>query len=1125
MRAAVVSTVIVVFALACGDPANPLSTPRERPVGAGVMRREEAVIIAPSIAAGAPIQQKAGTVNDRNADDRFGASVYVTGNRIIIGAPNDDLTDLQGTAITDDGTAYVFARAIDGSWTQVRKLIPLTGKNEDHLGVSVGLSLGTPSAALVGAPDFDDGATSQGAVVLFSSDQNGPGQWGEVKRLVAQVDANTSDASANARFGVALHMTFEWLVVGSEAGKAYVYYRDEPTLDNWGFVKRLVGTAADGFGLSVAIDNDLVLVGAPLDDTQGTDAGAAYLFQRDLATARNFGQVVKLLPDIGSAGHHFGASVSLSGRTIVVGAPLDPQKGAAAGAAYVFDRDQAGPGAWGKVQKLTAADGAANHKFGISLSVAGATLTIGAPGANKVYVFEKDYTTPGSWAQATVVTASDWLAGDLFGAAVCVNNDTLAIGEALRAARTGTDASPLNAGATYVAELIFLGRACRDNSDCKSTHCRDGVCCESACDGACDHCVQALTGLEDGLCGLAYDSTPCDDGDACTQTASCEAGGCVGADPIQCTALDQCHDPGTCDPATGNCSNPDRADNSVCDDNNPCTQTDLCVAGFCLGTRPKLCTPLDDCHVMGSCEASTGECTNPLKADGAFCNDTNLCTERDSCQGGACVGAATKTCLALDQCHDPGTCSPATGQCSNPVKADGAPCDDRLFCTINDACSGGTCRGAFRLCTAGISCKSGACDEELKECSGQAFADNSACDDGNPCTQSDKCAAGACGGTAYSCDDADPCTADICNGDGTCDRGFTPASCDDGASCTHSDRCQPGGGCAGVSYVCDDGNPCTDDACNGDGTCSRVFNTSSCDDGNACTIVDVCEHGVCRGTTPLTCTASGPCHDVGLCDPTTGICANPTQPDDTACDDGKFCTINDLCTAGICNGSARTCTQGVSCRDGTCDEAGDRCTGTTAVLDGTPCNDGSYCTSNDICTAGACSGTAYSCDDANPCTDDICNGTGGCTRSNNRASCSDGNSCSVADLCFGGQCRGADYSCSDGNLCTTDICDGNGSCSRSNNSAACDDGNICTGGDHCVDGACVSGTVNACVDSGPPPDGGPQSGDVGHVDDGDPVELPHKEGCRCDADGDSPSLSAGLLALVGVLIRSRRRAR
>ena len=59
-------------------------------------------------------------------------------------------------------------------------------------------------------------------------------------------------------------------------------------------------------------------------------------------------------------------------------------------------------------------------------------------------------------------------------------------------------------------------------------------------------------------------------------------------------------------------------------------------------------------------------CSNPTKADGTPCNDGNACTQTDTCQAGTCTGANPVTCAAPDQCHDAGTCNPATGVCSNP---------------------------------------------------------------------------------------------------------------------------------------------------------------------------------------------------------------------------------------------------------------------------------------------------------------------------------------------------------------------------------------------------------------------------------------------------------------------------
>src|SRR5438445_13531845 len=113
----------------------------------------------------------------------------------------------------------------------------------------------------------------------------------------------------------------------------------------------------------------------------------------------------------------------------------------------------------------------------------------------------------------------------------------------------------------------------------------------------------------------------------CTQTDTCQAGVCFVTNPVACAAHNHCHDAGTCDPASGVCSNPDKPNGSACTDGNPCTQTDTCQAGACVGTNPVVCAALDQCHVAGTCDAATGGCSNPAKAHGSACADGNACTQ------------------------------------------------------------------------------------------------------------------------------------------------------------------------------------------------------------------------------------------------------------------------------------------------------------------------------------------------------------------------------------------------------------------------------------------------------------------------------------------------------------------
>src|SRR5207249_1695696 len=182
------------------------------------------------------------------------------------------------------------------------------------------------------------------------------------------------------------------------------------------------------------------------------------------------------------------------------------------------------------------------------------------------------------------------------------------------------------------------------------------------------------------------DGTTCNDGNACTRTDSCQAGVCTGTNPVVCATADQCHDAGTCNPATGACSNPAKPDGTACNDDNACTRTDSCQARKSAGKDPVVGPAADQCHDAGTCDPATGACSNPAKPDGTACNDDNACTRTVSCQAGVCTGTNRVVCAAADQCHDAGTCDPATGACSNPAKPDGAACNDGNACTRTDSC-------------------------------------------------------------------------------------------------------------------------------------------------------------------------------------------------------------------------------------------------------------------------------------------------------------------------------------------------------------------------------------------------------------------------------------------------------
>ena len=178
------------------------------------------------------------------------------------------------------------------------------------------------------------------------------------------------------------------------------------------------GAAGDAFGSAVAIHKNFLVVGAP---TPG-GAGSAYVFVRQ---GTRWVQKAKLVAKDGVVGDAFGSSVSVDGKTVVVGAPGE---NGSTGAAYVFKKKGA---RWPQERKLVASDGRRRDSFGQAVVVFLTTVVVGAPfdddnGANSgsAYAFEET----ASGLNATKLLASDGVAGDFFGMSVAMNGDGLIIG-------------------------------------------------------------------------------------------------------------------------------------------------------------------------------------------------------------------------------------------------------------------------------------------------------------------------------------------------------------------------------------------------------------------------------------------------------------------------------------------------------------------------------------------------------------------------------------------------------------------------------------------------------------------------------------------------------------------------
>ncbi|HRI71951.1 MAG TPA: M36 family metallopeptidase, partial [Polyangium sp.] len=202
--------------------------------------------------------------------------------------------------------------------------------------------------------------------------------------------------------------------------------------------------------------------------------------------------------------------------------------------------------------------------------------------------------------------------------------------------RIGTDEA-VGAGGWYIDNLAFTGLTNKPFSAQVVHNCSVGTCGNGA--------INAGEQCDDGNTA---------NGDCCSSTCQFEA-----ATTVCRAATGACDVAESCTGTSATCPADNKAPNgTACSDSNACTQMDSCQAGACVGANPVTCAASDQCHVAGTCNPTTGTCSNPNAPNGTTCNDNNACTQTDSCQTGVCTGANPVTCAASDQCHVAGTCNP-----------------------------------------------------------------------------------------------------------------------------------------------------------------------------------------------------------------------------------------------------------------------------------------------------------------------------------------------------------------------------------------------------------------------------------------------------------------------------------
>ena len=353
--------------------------------------------------------------SDESADDWFGASVAISGNFAIVGAPRNGSSNLWY------GAAYIYY--FDGSnWTEQQKLTASDSYPYDKFGSAVAIDGNYAIVGMVG--DDDNGFESGAAYVFYYNGTN----WIEQQKLTAQ------DGASWDMFGESVSISGDKAVVGvrgdddngDSSGSVYVYHFDG---SSWLEQPKIVpsdNAAGDFFGVEVSVAGDHLMIVSRYDDDNGEDSGSVYVYRYN---GTDWIETQKLTASGDNLNDYLGASISVSGNTAAISGTGQDISGNVIREVTIYNYDGTN---WVEQHVLNASGSVTGDVFGSSVSFSGNYLVVGAYldddngiDSGSAYLF---YNDGSSWIEQRKYVASDGAADDNFGSVVAISGNQVIFG-------------------------------------------------------------------------------------------------------------------------------------------------------------------------------------------------------------------------------------------------------------------------------------------------------------------------------------------------------------------------------------------------------------------------------------------------------------------------------------------------------------------------------------------------------------------------------------------------------------------------------------------------------------------------------------------------------------------------
>jgi alpha-tubulin suppressor-like RCC1 family protein len=417
------------------------------------------------------VEQEKFLAGDSDIDNKFGTSIGMSGNLLAIGTP------FESTGGTGAGAVYTFditdldhapvispSPTIDFTFDEGQSSLSINSSNisvndldnddvtwsviehPSHGNITTFTFTGNQINTLTYQSDFTEPVGD--IFVLEASDGSFERQItvSVGKEFTELSTLYPIDGLSSTYFGQSISTDGRFMIVGTPAeatngsgsGAAYIYARSG---NSWIFQYKIFASDAepsDNFGSGVAISGNLAIVGAHMEDSGGSNAGAAYVFAN--TSANIWIEQAKLTSDLPNANAQFGRDVGISGNQVIVSAHNDGTLGTLAGAAFIFANTSGNQ--WVQQARLNANDNSTYDYFGTDVAFSGNRVLIGARGEEAAYIFAN--TGGNSWIQTAKFEPNDQITNDQFSMFVALSGNVALISSPVH------DSAATDGGAVYV---------------------------------------------------------------------------------------------------------------------------------------------------------------------------------------------------------------------------------------------------------------------------------------------------------------------------------------------------------------------------------------------------------------------------------------------------------------------------------------------------------------------------------------------------------------------------------------------------------------------------------------------------------------------------------------------------